>query len=246
VILNYRPRLSTLLCAAVCALVLTTGSEAEETVPRSGIFILIDISATWLSKQEEDQNNRVLSEVNRAVIDLLSKTETPAAVYVITIEADSVLNRPLCEAVYRRTLLSSGTKAKGEFNRREELVNYLDLCRAAVLRRPPAQWTDIHGALDMVSRIVAGGYFTHRYMFVLSDFKEERPKGDLPRISLTGFRVASIYRILQEDSRNPRGHEDRMKKWHATLNKAGTEKVIDAVDKTKFAGSVVRKLLARE
>lgn len=218
---------------------------AEEVAPRTGVFVLVDISATWLNKPDEAQDAQILRETNRAVLDLLGKAETPAAVYVIAIEADSVLKRPVCEAVYRRKLLSIGARRGEDFTRREDLENHLELCHAALLRRPPARWTDIHGALDLVSRIAAGARFNRKYLFVLSDFKEERPKGDLPRLELPEFRVAAIYRILPEDSRDPRALEARLQRWQELLKRAGAERVVGAVDKTRFAGNVVQKLLER-
>jgi hypothetical protein len=230
------------LCMAALAPI---ASRAEESVPKTGVFILVDVSATWLSKENQEQNQRTLAEVNAAVLDLIGKTETPAAIYVIAIQADSILNPPICEGVYRKTLLNVKRK-KGEFTRREDLVNYLDLCRAAVLNRPPSRWTDIHGALGTVSQISKGVAFNHRYLFVLSDFKEERPKGDLPTLSLPGFRVGSIYRVLPEDSRNPKGLEDRLAKWHGVLRQAGAAKAVDAVDKVRFAGSLVQRLLSSD
>ena len=215
---------------------------AEEIVPRSAVFVLVDVSGTWLSKNNLEQNKQVVRETNKAVVDLLGKVESPSVVFLIAIEADSVLSKPICVATYSRKLLNLG-KRKNAFTSRDKLADHLELCGLAVLARPIAKWTDIHGALDMTSRLANSGTFSGRYLFVLSAFIEERPPGPLPLISLNGFRVASIYRILPQDSQDPRGLDSRLEKWRSLLKKAGVDRTIDAVDKGRFAGSVVQKLL---
>jgi hypothetical protein len=115
-----------------------------------------------------------------------------------------------------------------------------------ILSRPTSSWTDIHGALATVSQIDRGAAFQQRFLFILSDLKEERPKGDLPIVSLPAFRVATLYRVLSEDSRDPKGLQRRLEAWHSVLKKAGADRSIDAVDKTRFAGSVVRRLLSKD
>jgi hypothetical protein len=224
---------------------LAAPSRASETVARTGIFVLVDTSGTWLSKTYEHENDWVIAQANKAVLDLLGKVETPAAIYVIAIGADSVLEPPMCEAHYRRTLINLGKKGH-EFVQRDKLENYLDLCRAAIIKRPISKWTDIHGALELVSRLASSAVFTGRYLLLLSDFKEERPVGPLPNLSLRGFKVALIYRILPEDSRNPKGLEERLAKWRVLTRNAGAANTIEAIDKGRFAGSVVQRLLNNE
>lgn len=233
------------LAAFALTLLATAGVSAQDAPPRTGIFVLIDVSATWLTKEAQKDNELILREVNRAVMDLTTKVETPIAIYYLPIEADSVLKRPLCEFTYRKSLINL-RKKEGEINDRQQLADQVELCGNAMLARPVAKWTDIHGALASVSQVNAGQSFFQRFMFVASDFKEERPQGALPTLALPSFRVATIYRVLAEDSRNPKGLEDRLANWHAILRKAGAAGSVDAVDKTRFASSVTQTLLTKE
>lgn len=218
-------------------------ARAEEIVALSGIFVLIDESGTWLSKKNESQNERVLGEVNKAVLDLVSKVETPAAIYIIAIEANSVVSEPVCQATYRRKLINIGG-SENVFVRSSDLANYLELCSKAMLNRTVSNWTDIHGSLDMVSKLAATSTFNNRFLFVASDFKEERPPGPLPKINLHDFKVAMVYRILPPDSLHPDEFEKRLDHWKSVFKQAGAKEPVMAIDKGDFAGSTVRKLLA--
>jgi hypothetical protein len=215
-------------------------------VPVSAVFVLVDTSATWMAPGNEKRNQDVLAETTRAVLDLISKIDTPASITVAAIGADSILQQPACDAIYRRKLIGTSTKSKREFVRKERLANYLELCMLMLVKRPIAKWTDIRGALSLVSQLANSPTLRERFLFVVSDLKEERPAGPAPLIHLTGFRVASVYRILPEDSRNPRALDERLARWNALLKDNGVARSVDVLDSGRFAGATVRRLLDKE
>jgi len=75
--------------------------------------------------------------------------------------------------------------------------------------------------------------------------KEERSKRQisLPSVTLTGFRVALIYRLLPEDSTTPKSSEARLSDWRNTLGKYGAERVELIVDRSAFSTLLAEKLL---
>lgn len=218
-------------------------SIAEDSAARTGIFVLVDVSETWLSPRSADSNLRALNRTFESVMDLLGRVDAPVAITVGTIGQDSLLQKPVCDAVYRRTLLSLSS-TPGTFTHKERLRNHLELCAQAVLARPVAKWTDIQGALDAVARSADSGNYAQKFLFVLSDMKEEKPRGqgNAP-IRLDGFNVALVYRILPEDSANPAGLSNRLLDWTQRLRSFGVTRAVQVLDTAQFAKDLPGKLL---
>jgi hypothetical protein len=218
---------------------------AEEAVPRTGVYVLVDASETWLTKPAHVHNEFIIRQTVSTIMEMAAKSESPIAVFVVLIGANSILQRPLCEAVYKHALIG-GTGTPGEFRNKDKLRNYLDLCLTTILARAPEKWTDIHGALDLVSRLSQVASIRRRYLIVLSDFKEERPKGPLPSVRLDGFHVGMIYRVLPEDSVRPQALNDRLNYWSSAFKKYGAARTVFAIDKAKFASDITLKLLQND
>ena len=233
------------MTAAAIAATVTT-AHCEESAARTGIFILVDVSETWHGPSLVSNNERVLARTIDSVMALVGRVETPIAISVGTIGQDSLMQKPVCEAAYRRTLISLSS-TPGTFTQKEPLRNHLDLCARAVLTRPIAKWTDISGAFDAVARAADSASYSQKFVFVLSDLKEERPRGQgSAAIRMNGFNAALIYRILPEDSANPAGLNSRLASWQQKLRSYGVARTVVALDSAQFSRELPAKLLGEQ
>lgn len=200
---------------------------AQVVEHRSAIFVLVDLSQTWHNKENFSRNERVLQRVSQGVVELAARVDRPAYISFVGIATRSASQTPICEATYHSQLLQK----KGTLLQKpRELASFLEACSKAALSRPIAQWTDITGALDYVSRQVSDGQDqVARYAIVISDMKEERDSKALREPDLKRFNMLLAYRVLLEDDRDMGRLERRLKDWEHRLktNGARVSKIMD-------------------
>jgi len=223
-------RASTLSLAALAAAVVIvadcppTWSASSINEPRSTISILVDLSQTWHNERSGNQNRTVLETVFEAAIELSKRYHPPTHIRVLPIGDASLMRPPLCDAVYDPKLISAPSKSGNGFTQETRLRKYLKAdCTRFVVSRPREKFTDISGAIDSAARLALGGRAgDERALIVLSDMKEDLPRGQIPpELSLPGFRILIVYRVLPEDRRAPNLLDKRLGEWKARLTGAG-------------------------
>ena len=209
----------TLVMAAVAWASLPAFAESLPDV-RSAVFVLVDVSKTWLNMASATRNEAVLKSVNRGVLALSKRIERASFVAYGQIGDQAVTQTLICSANYQPTLL---TLAKGTTLRKEdELREFLGSCVKPILDRSPAAWTDISGSLSFVSRQLGDNKMkVTPYVIVVSDMKEERGSKGPVELNLKGFKVLLVYRALPEDDKKPNELETRLKTWRDRLTKFG-------------------------
>lgn len=211
--------------------------------PRSSIAILVDLSQTWHNDRSRSINKSTLQSVMEATINLGERFEAPVHIVVLPIGDSSLLRPPLCRALYAPKLISPPTSANSVFTQSRSLRKYLMTdCIQFILSRPKEKFTDISGAVASAERISTNQHPSQRAIIILSDMLEERPKGQpAPVLSLRGFNILILYRVLDEDRRQPPRLDKRLEEWDRNLKAAGGRVTI-VPDQGITEGSIVRFL----
>ena len=178
-----------------------SASPAEEIGSRTDIYVLVDLSATWFNQGRINDIKNTLGEINKAVVNLASRSEKPVLIYYLPITDRSMVHNPLCQGKYQPALINR--KGGNTIGSKSELEKMLELCRDHILNQNAAAFTDISGSIDLAAQISKSSIDKRKYMIIASDLREESRKGAiLPTLNVDKFKIALVYRILPEDSLN--------------------------------------------
>lgn len=209
---------------------LTTGVEAhadDATLrePMSSVHVLVDLSATWLTKEQNGENERVLAVIGDAIVTIAADAQPPIVIRHLAVGDASLARPPLCEAQFLPAMLPR----PGQLSDLRSLERFLRDCDMHILSRPQEQFTDLTGALDSVSRATHRQTGRLKLVIVLSDFKEERRPGQSGTVGdLSGARILLLYRVLPSDRRGETNVDERVAAWEDRLDAAGAMVTIRA------------------
>lgn len=222
-------------------------ANAQTRLPieaNSQITVLVDLSGTWLNNESRTKNEKALESVASAIATLLPAIKPPVDIRYLEIGDGSLSKAPLCSARFSPSIFPS--------LRPDELATvqavsqfFGDDCTRLILSRKSADFTDISGALNTVSRISINQNAQFKAIIALSDFQEERRPGQSGGIgSLKGTRTLLIYRVLDHDRLNPADLERRLETWQKRLEDAGASVVMPVID-VNIDPAAVARLLTR-
>jgi hypothetical protein len=192
--------------------------------PKSSIYVLVDLSGTWLAPANAGQDRTILRAVSDAIASIAYDVEAPIAVRYLPIGDLSLARDPLCQTDFTPKLLKGANSSENELTNLQDLRQYLgDTCARLILARKPQPFTDITGALDSVSRAISEQSGSFKAIIVLSDLKEERRRGQKENsLHLAGTRTVLLYRVLDEDRLDPTKIDARVSGWKKALGAAGS------------------------
>jgi hypothetical protein len=240
-----RTRFSTLLIAVAVWLIGLPGLAVAQE-PKAAIYVLVDLSASWLAPEAKAQNERILQVVGDAIVEYSKQARPPILVRYLGIGDRSLLRAPLCEIVFEPKLIALPfDKKTGVAHSTKYLGQYFDDCARFVLARPQAKYTDIGDALDSVRRLGVGSETERTEVLILSDMKEElRSNQSAPPLALPHQQVLIIYRALDADRGSPRALDARLDYWRERLSQAGA-KVQEVSDIGVTVNQLARILLSK-
>lgn len=205
------------------------GSVAGDYTGQSGgtsISVLVDFSESFAPLTGDDEDAlRVIANL------ILSKAKTlpkPVIIYWLRIGTSSLSAPNPCGLPFEfAPKLIAGVGKTNQIHRSEDLRVRLNECIRAIRKESarPDKYTDISGAIQAAAEATQGG-FSQRFMFILSDFVEDRAPGDPPvRYVLRGERIALVYRPEPQDQRDQNKVLARLEEWRQRLAGAGAAKV---------------------
>lgn len=190
--------------------------------PKVEIYVLVDLSLTWLNDRSKAHNRDVLSEVGEGIASYATNVEGPVSIQHREIGQASLMSAPLCAVFFKQSLLNSRNKGAGRIGHPKQLRRYLsDHCPERILAHPPEPRTEISSALASVAaepRPPAG----QRYIIIASDFLEDTPAdAPLRADALKGDHVLMLYRPVAEDQMDPRQLALRIGSWRQVFESRG-------------------------
>lgn len=213
---------------------------------RSSVTVLVDMSKSWHNAStDRDENTKVLTSVADAIMSLSEEIDSPIKIRYILIGDLSLGRKTLCDVQYSPKLLNARTLPDGVIQDRMKLKYYLEkTCLHHILALPAEEFTDITGAFSNASNALEAQAGEFRALIALSDFKEERRKGQQGEIGqLFGARTLMLFRILPEDRMNPAGLHSRVEAWRRNLSKAGAS--VKSHEDSSIEPETIRKLLQK-
>jgi hypothetical protein len=234
-------------CAALwivflASIVPATGQVKLPIEAKSQITVLVDLSQSWLNPQSNSVNKRTLEAVAESIGTMLPKLKNPVGIRFLEIGDGSLSRPPICQARYSPNIYH--LSRDGEFADIPETIQFLKKCGDHTLSKKPAGYTDITGALNTVSRVSRNESSQYSALIILSDFREERRKGQSGTIGkLPGFRTALIYRVLETDRMNPADLDKRVQNWTQAIRGAGASSAVAMDDVIIEPGTLSRLLL---
>lgn len=218
--------------------------RADGAQARTQIYVLVDLSATWLNEPARARNLQVLSELGYGLAEASEDLPQPLVVQHRVIGANSLERLPLCDVVYRRMLAPVANRPDYEINKLSKLSRYLGAdCPASIIDREPENLTEVSAAVISVANQHAQPE-VRRYIIVVSDFLEEASAPVTLPSRLDGFRMLMIYRPVTEDLPHPASMTGRVSDWRAEFVKRGAE-VIAIPDTALKRASVASYITAR-
>ncbi len=197
------------------------GCSEVAGVPKTQIYVLVDLSGTWTNDQQASRNQEVLRETGYGIALATDSLEAPIAVQTRAIGVRTLEREPICDVVYQPRLAPVRSKASYEINQRSRLDRYLGVdCPAAIIARPAEPLTEITAALASVANQPAANASV-REIIILSDFLEETTTQVNLDIDLTGFNVLLLYRPITEDFARPAGMRARVADWEEAIRQRG-------------------------
>lgn len=199
--------LSVLLC-------LLTWSCSITEAPVTDVYVLVDLSGTYLSGNTNDRMRSNLERLGDAIIDLGRRADE-MEVHFLVIGKGSLGQEAIDEFRYHWVMFGGKKRERdGSIVKSAQLKLRLEVIRDVILSRRPEPFTDISGALALATAKAKNQAEGSRLMIILSDFEEDLPRGHLPaRYDLEGFRIAMIYRVLPKDTKEPDGLPTRIQEW---------------------------------
>jgi hypothetical protein len=227
----------------VSTIIFSFSATAQEI--RSSVFVLVDLSETWLAPSSKQENQRILSTAGQSIILAAEEIEPPIAIRYFPIGDESLMRPPLCEAVYDPKILPGTGGNKKVITRRSDAEDYfVKDCVQFILSQPTQDFTDISGAVDTAARVGKLQEEGERVIILLSDLKQElRPGQSATSSDLGGYTVILVYRVLPEDRQSPANLDGRLLWWRESLEEAGA-KVLEvpdlAIDSNQLASLISR------
>jgi hypothetical protein len=219
--------------------------ERESTEPRAQAYVLVDLSQTWHNDAARARNLDVLTEIGGAIAAIADERDPPVAVQYYAIGEASLEREPLCDALYRPSVVKTAKAAPRYAVRKPRaLRDYLTVgCPQKVLTNPPEPRTEITTAVATVSRQPSAER-ADRFLVIASDFMEDTPASDGEAVDLTGFKVLMVYRPLAEDRLDPRAMSRRVEAWRRKF--AGWGAAVEAMPDTALKRSTIETFLWNE
>jgi hypothetical protein len=178
------------------------GGCSSSDVPTNEVFMLVDLSETWLNPASADRNKAVLEEVGEGIFAASEMLTPPMAVQYRIIGDASYERPPICDAVYKPMLVNTAKKRPDWLvTRPKKLERLLGVdCPAALLARAPEPLTEISAAIaSIASKPRPAG--ARRTMIVMSDFLEEAAETtSLADFDFKNVRVLLLYRPLARET----------------------------------------------
>lgn len=209
---------ASMLFRVICGVLLLAPSPAipRTFAPSAVISVLVDLSKTWHNPQSSAYNQQLLGQVGRAVVGASQRLPKPVAVRHYVIGSASLARPPLCNIMYRPSLIGFGDAESGVQSNFRQFTQYVAAsCPRLLLAQPYEPMTEIAAAITTAldaNAMVAPD--VSRVMVLLSDFKEESAvRTRLARSGLKGVRVILLWRTLPEDRREPSGLTKRVNYW---------------------------------
>lgn len=221
-------RRRTLILTAIVASCLPASSGCSDVagVPKTQVFVLVDLSETWKNDLQAVRDQEVLEEAGFGIALATDNLEAPIAVQVRAIGVRTLEREPICDVVYQPRLVPIRSGASYEINRRSHLDRYLGVdCPAEIMRQPPEPLTEITAAIASVANQPSANA-SRRDIIIVSDFLEETSTPVSLDIDLTGFRVLLLYRPITEDFARPAGMRARVADWEAAIRQQGGQVTI--------------------
>ncbi|MEP9360390.1 hypothetical protein [Sphingomonas sp. KR3-1] len=220
------------LRTAALAFLLAASCSDSSPVAATQIFVLVDLSKTWLNPGQQERNRNALTETMAGIVQAAndSSVDQPIEVQERAIGSGSLERLLLCHVRLKSTIAPIASSAPNEVNNTRKLASYLngDSCNGKVLGLPPEQDTEISSALLSVGDWPGRGA-KRRILLVLSDFLEETDAPSELPADMTGFEVLLIYRPVSADFAMPASMRIRMDEWRQLMTErhAKVEKVPD-------------------
>ncbi|MDB5470307.1 MAG: hypothetical protein JWR84_1867 [Caulobacter sp.] len=187
------------------------------------IFVLVDLSATWLNERSRPRNEAVLGELGHGLALAAEELPQPLLIQHRIIGANSLERPPLCDLIYQRTLAPKANQPSYQITSAKKLRNYLGIdCPRFIIGRPAEPLTEISAAVISVANQRARSR-DRRYIVVVSDFLEETSQPVSLPSNLSGFRVLMIYRPVTEDMPHPASMTARVEDWRREFARRGAE-----------------------
>lgn len=211
-----------MLAALLATFILAGGGCADVAgVPKSQIYVLVDLSETWKNDQQASRDLDVLRETGYGIALATDDLEAPIAIQTRAIGVRTLEREPLCDVVYQPRMVPVRSNASYEINRRPKLERYLGVdCPDEIMKQPPEPLTEITAAIASVANQPAVNA-SRRDIIIVSDFLEETSTPVNLDIDLTGFRVLLLYRPITEDFAQPAGMRARVADWEEAIRRRG-------------------------
>lgn len=199
------------------------GQRDSEGRSKAQIYVLVDLSETWLNKPSEGRNLSVLRELGHGLALAGDDLPQPLAIQYRAIGENSLERPPICDVLYRRTLAPVGNRPDYELNTHRKLASYLgEDCPTVVVAGAPEKLTEVSAAVISVAnqRARPGD---RRYLVIVSDFLEEASVPVSMPQRLDNFRVLMIYRPVPKDMSHPVRMTARVDDWEQIFQERGAE-----------------------
>lgn len=231
----------------IFAICLATPATAQYHAPleaKSRVTILVDLSGTWFNKSSKEADRQELEAVADTIAALAPYLKPPIDVRYLQIGDASLSRAPLCEARYMPNIFRT-TDNQNEFADLGKMLQFFrDDCAQIVLMHTPQPFTDITGAFNTVSRLMANDSAAFNAVIALSDFKEERRRNQTGTLgSLRGAHVILLYRVLNSDRINSGALDERIGTWLHNLQAAGAS--ASALDDISIEPAKLKRLLTQ-
>jgi hypothetical protein len=186
----------------------------------------------------------VLESIADSVGAMAEHLKSPVQIDYLEIGDASFSRTPLCSKRVIPSIYGRAAKQK-DFSDISQLVEYLRFdCANLILRRRPARYTDISGALNTASRLLSAQKLDYSAIIVLSDLKEElRPRQASQLLPLKNVHVLLVYRVLEEDRYDPSQIDKRIATWRQALGRVGG--TVKDVDDIQLDAGQMKRLLGK-
>jgi hypothetical protein len=213
--------------------------------PTTEMFVLVDLSETWLTPTSKGRNLRLLQEIGGGAAMASETFEPPVAIQYRVIGQGSLGREPICDAVFLPTLIPTrGDHPDYEVSSLKKLKTYLGIdCPELIVRQSAEPLTEISAAIASVTAMPSEKS-VKRMVVIASDFREETSGNSAPLSSLSGYRILLVYRPVTEDQLDPAAMVDRVEAWRQLLAEKGA--VVTTAPDTALKRSTVAKFLMRK
>jgi hypothetical protein len=211
----------------MCVSLMFTGlSGCKEEVKggeavKSEVYVLVDLSETWLNPSEIERNRRLLTAIGQGAGLVAPTVPQPYLIQYRVIGNNSYFRPPICSAVFMPGFRRD--KDRERQTREPALRTYLTrTCVEKILLSPPEPLTQISAAIASIAAEPRPSRGGTRRVIIASDFLEETADvAPVPTGSLAGVSVLLLYRPLTRDQLSPAGTRQRVDERKAFLEARG-------------------------